>query len=408
MDIYRFFNSSDVANYLKEIGYGLTAAQAAYVVYACEHAMLAEKIEAWKSIISEMPDEKAPKAERYLGADTAHELIKLHISAEENKFTQFHNEENAVFFPYESRWSERPYWIPEEELANGLWNTMSMPVPFETFGECVEYLRGISGRQPDNWRYDRHVICRVDTGGWHDCYEYWDKIEPRNYPQNRVVLNGDFETMEVVWGWNEMPLDSVLPAIPTPFAPGDIVIDRTSRAPHPFVFCFTIPWTTESRDEVFDYELSNSSATLALLDAKGNPGRIRVDSERLIRLVDDWFKPEALVDYPCLTCYSGWQTVAFGYEVRPEYGELILDECGATRNYLNLEYYRGPLEGGLEILGAVSAYLKGNLSLEHVVNLSRIMALENIAIKTRRSFDDLLAYDFVDVLAKPAEGEVDI
>lgn len=57
MDIYRFLNWRDVADYLQAADFPFTAQQAAYFVNISAHATLAEKIEAWLAIVDEMPDE---------------------------------------------------------------------------------------------------------------------------------------------------------------------------------------------------------------------------------------------------------------------------------------------------------------------------------------------------------------
>ena len=414
MDLYRFFNSRDIAEHLRSIGHEFTASQAAYIVYKCENATLAEKIEAWKSIIAQMSNDKSPLAERYLPAGTAHELIERHISAEEGKLAEFLDGEGAVYFPYKSRWLEKPDYIPDEQIAEkGLWNTMSMPVPFETFEECVEYLRGISGRPPANWQYDRHVICRVRTNGSCACYEDWDTIEPINYPQDYVVLNGDFAVLSIATGWNEMPLDNILPAFPTPFEPGDIVIDRTATAPRPFVFCYAVPWTTEDSDEEFDMMLCYSGAQLRLDDIRGDADLARVDSKRLHELIEKWVMPCHFISCDALEFmgYKEWQTNTFGYEVDIRRGTLLFDKFGAARNYLNLEYYREPLVGDLRLLNAVSAYVRGKFGLDFVINYSHMMMHEREAAKFMRFMDDecdveeAIAWKAPSTLARePGEG----
>lgn len=56
MDIYSFFNSRDVADYLRGEKHEFTAAEAAYIVYLSDTATLDEKLVAWQEIVDTMPD----------------------------------------------------------------------------------------------------------------------------------------------------------------------------------------------------------------------------------------------------------------------------------------------------------------------------------------------------------------
>lgn len=140
IDIYRFLNSKDVAGYLRNTHFAFTARQAAYFLDISTHVTLSEKIRAWRSIVGEIPDEQIPAGKDK--HDSAHELISAHIADKEKKLKLFMNNENSAYFPYESRWSELPSWVPETWYEeHGLWNTLTMPVPFTSFDKCVAYLK---------------------------------------------------------------------------------------------------------------------------------------------------------------------------------------------------------------------------------------------------------------------------
>ena len=69
MDIYRFFNSKDVASYLRGIGYEFSMPEASFIVYCSLGATLNEKMVAWLEIAETMPDcamEKRPWLEQIL------------------------------------------------------------------------------------------------------------------------------------------------------------------------------------------------------------------------------------------------------------------------------------------------------------------------------------------------------
>ena len=58
IDIYRFLNSRDMADYLRAEKFPFTAQQAAYPVNISTQVTLAAKIEAWHAIADEMPNER--------------------------------------------------------------------------------------------------------------------------------------------------------------------------------------------------------------------------------------------------------------------------------------------------------------------------------------------------------------
>ena len=46
MDLFRFINSKDIRDYLRQIDYSFTAPEAAFLVWQCRSATLKEKITA--------------------------------------------------------------------------------------------------------------------------------------------------------------------------------------------------------------------------------------------------------------------------------------------------------------------------------------------------------------------------
>ena len=56
MDLFRFIDSKDIREHLRQIGYSFIAPEAAFLVWQCRSATLKEKITAWREIIETMPD----------------------------------------------------------------------------------------------------------------------------------------------------------------------------------------------------------------------------------------------------------------------------------------------------------------------------------------------------------------
>ena len=55
MDIYKFINSKDVRNYLKEINYEFTPVETAWLIWQSTKP-LEERHKAWQEMIYTMPD----------------------------------------------------------------------------------------------------------------------------------------------------------------------------------------------------------------------------------------------------------------------------------------------------------------------------------------------------------------
>lgn len=376
IDIYRFINSKDVADYLRATGHQFTAGQAAYLVHKSADATLAERIDAWRAIVADMPEERVFVEYREYTYGSR-ELIEEHIADKEAKLQKFLNSDGAAYFPYESRWSEKPSWVPEKWCAeNGLWNTLRMPVPFSTFDGCKDYLRREGRILGNGWRldtleempgrleqrapksgvhYDRHVVCRVVMDeGWYQSYGHINDPEPQYTPLDYVVLDGNLEILDVAWGWNDMTFDYMVSAIPIPFQRGDIVIDRTSRVPHPFVFGFAIPW------------------------ARDRDGSVRVDNEKLEELFHEQFNDlHREIEASNIEAFYDWRMTAYGYEIDVETGMVEVRPFGASDNYLNLEYYDGPLDGELRQLAIISELIKSEIDLGLAANSNRAASIDN-------------------------------
>ena len=54
--LFRFMDSKDIREHLRQIGYSFTAPEAAFLVWQCRSATLKEKISAWREISEAMPN----------------------------------------------------------------------------------------------------------------------------------------------------------------------------------------------------------------------------------------------------------------------------------------------------------------------------------------------------------------
>ena len=101
MNIYPYFNSKDMAEYLKKIGFCFTAVEMARIIEHCDHITLEEKHEAFRLLIKDFPDAmitipqtSEKKEEEILLSSFLNDYI-----ATENKLTHEFDEkeENCVY-----------------------------------------------------------------------------------------------------------------------------------------------------------------------------------------------------------------------------------------------------------------------------------------------------------------------
>ena len=55
MNIFRFINSKDIREYLRELQHQFTVPEAAFLIYMSRTVPLKEKFDAWQEIINTMP-----------------------------------------------------------------------------------------------------------------------------------------------------------------------------------------------------------------------------------------------------------------------------------------------------------------------------------------------------------------
>ena len=131
MDITDFINSRDIRDYHRKIGYRYNSVEAAWIVYWCRHATLAEKHAAWKWIIDTLPDVTLPDYSDYdyLDGKTVHQILSEYIDLQNSYISEFKREYENCYFTY-----TRPSkWI------NGVFTSFNHEGAFSSFHRCVLY-----------------------------------------------------------------------------------------------------------------------------------------------------------------------------------------------------------------------------------------------------------------------------
>lgn len=94
MDIYKFINSKDIRNYLREINYEFTPVETAWLIWQCENITLKEKHNAWNEIINTMPDCSFEVVE------SLHSFLKDLIGLENKTIEKFSMNENDTVYNF--------------------------------------------------------------------------------------------------------------------------------------------------------------------------------------------------------------------------------------------------------------------------------------------------------------------
>ena len=97
MDLFRFIDSKDIREHLRQIGYSFTAPEAAFLVWQCRSVTLKEKIAAWRTIIETMPDCSMAERMNMNAIPSVHKFLEQYITLMERLLENFYCEEHAVY-----------------------------------------------------------------------------------------------------------------------------------------------------------------------------------------------------------------------------------------------------------------------------------------------------------------------
>lgn len=100
MDIFRFINSKDIREHLRNVGYEFNSLETAWLIYQCRDATVDEKHSAWNELIEKMPD--CPIAERLntVQQDSLHTFLKQYMELENRYINEFCDEKYAGNKPF--------------------------------------------------------------------------------------------------------------------------------------------------------------------------------------------------------------------------------------------------------------------------------------------------------------------
>lgn len=305
MDIFRFIDSADIRRYLAEIQYRFSTEEKMFLIWYCKAATLNEKIAAWQEIVGGVPS--CP----WDYALDIRERVAAYIELQEEMLGQFQAADSCIY-------QYRLAAAEETDLGS----------VYRSYEDCLA--AAIHAAQAAG-------CCRLEIRKEPlDAAEHSRRIDTCLFNQDGELMQihclpTDAEDMMTYLLFEEMWF-----AIPTPFHSGDIVCSRFSPN-EPFVLTDMVTWDSERMMK----ELPPSEYDRQLLDCAD------WTVERLLERGDSRIMG------------------AFGYRAE---GGLIRRQKAPICDYLDLEYYRRPLDPSHKILQPVSNYLKRSCGIEFLLN----------------------------------------
>lgn len=297
MDFYSFINSSDISNYLREIGYEFTSLEAAWLVYQNNNASLDQKITAWEYIISNMPDCEVPDRPNCIYRKSLHETLRKYINILIKNHDQFLADTGDAF--YRCRYLWKSGWDNDDVFHTQLASALSdKEVYYEDIVKFTISKHIPKQTLPQKACYNNHGLMT--------------DIDIRPESDEEEELNSYF-------------LDGLWFSFPVPFKKGDIVTTSVLSGNDLFVIDDCVAWEGFHNDKL-----------------KENGDRTDM--------------------------------CAYGYS--QEDNGTIYHEC--MHSYMDLEYYRGPLNADKRFLKALSNFLKGKIVLDLLLNSYTKIILDNL------------------------------
>lgn len=373
MDVLKYLNSRDVAEYLESIDFEFNAMQAAYIIYINEGLPMEERLRLWKEIIDTMPDcgFRCLQGECIYMEPSAHAAIRKHIGLIEEVLSALRSskfdEEEIVYIPRTSRWG-CPEWCKAlsgecEAMGGVLWYPHGLGGMFKSFEKSVRWLKDnldecgdLEPARPSGSFERFRIRLRYLDSDFANCHSENHDSKLSHLRLAEVALNGDLEVIGFEMGWVPEDFECFVPEIPHPFESGDILINAAGYTALPFVFDRCVTWTLEVGSD----EYCDGAAFAVAKDDAGDAleiplVRYDINIDEFSEAIDQ----RAKLGFWDILSYAQGHMSAFGYMINGGGSQPILeyDGFGACGNYLNLEYYKGPLEGRLSVLPTVSWFV---------------------------------------------------
>ena len=319
MDIYKYFASKDIADYLKSIEYELTAPEAAYVIHANQNLTLREKHEGYREVIMSYPNASMKERPWTPEIPDFSEFLKEYMAIEKRAVDEFKDADDAEYFI-----------LP---VFNN--RALDFEGPYSSYGKArEEALLAMEDNDLDKIRIQKREadlepeLCYNEVwldkdGGMLSISDPTYKSDESYQEEREKEILGAFSGM-----WFSFPL---------PFKMGDIVCS-VGKKDEPFVLTDLLCWDEEylqgtpvklSSPEV----IARRNDTIDRLEKTGDNSDMSGNCFRIASEDGNTFVIHDHITPPC-------------------------------RDYLDIEFYRKNLTGKYQLLKPISQYLKGEIPLD--------------------------------------------
>ena len=331
MNIYEFFNSRDIAEHCRNIGYKFTAIETAYIIWRSNHHTLEEKHKAWCEIIDTMPDEQF-RPNWDFDDHTLHSFLRTYMRLQNEFIKEFRTTKSDYIYSYGTKKRFDDCYRLDD-------------IFFDSYEVCLNALKVNELDDDTDDEIVDAMIMRKKLYSSHVSFCDAQEKESITFDKNlhpiaidaTCNLEDESKFLSYAYGFYEMWI-----AIPTPFHKGDIVMDV---------------------DTYVDYSTRHLPFVLESLPywRKGADNGDDCDAEvgRLLNLGVDWTDMQE------------------GIYLQDDNGEIYWDHAF---HYLDLEYYREELQGTEAFLRAVSCAMQGKISIEDLLKSHSAILMANYAL----------------------------
>lgn len=330
MDVLKFIDSRDIREHLRSIDYQFSAPEAAFLVWYSRKATLREKTDAWLEIANSMPNCSMLRNHGILDIPDFHAFLHKTVNDIEESIVKFEIPSAHSYF-FDIRW-------PGQSPAG------NMRGPFRSYDACID---AAVGELRENEDASGARITRFA----HDSQAPYEDSGSVFVNARGEIMSCDFAKPEGdVPAWEEA-FGMMWFDFPTPFHAGDVVCTTKSSLPSgPFVLTRISTWDGAR-----------------VLDEMRVLLRSKAFAKNIDRSLEAHRRNGDVSDMGAFGCAV---TRNYSYPVFPIYNGDI------DAMYLDLEYYRKPLEGADRMLLAVRPFVKGDLGFDSLVAFCKALDMQ--------------------------------
>lgn len=125
MEIFKFINSKDIREYLKEQNYQFNSLETAWLIYQCESLSFEDKKKYFLELIDSMPDCEMPIRNDNCISGRLHQVLKDYINKFEEVAREFEEETSDAVYSYQYLYKGDSSYCEEYDT------------PYKTYSDCL-------------------------------------------------------------------------------------------------------------------------------------------------------------------------------------------------------------------------------------------------------------------------------